>query len=89
MSRARFGLYVLGRYNIFKESMELAPTMRKFRERPLDLCLLPDELYNTDSNSAPSTRINTEEGENEIRMKDVSHMNQFLQDLFNKRKENK
>lgn len=43
MSRARLGLYVLGRRELFGECFELQPTMRQLLARPPQLILIPNE----------------------------------------------
>lgn len=48
MSRARLGLYVFGRLNIFKSSLELRHSMKYFLERPQDLCLINGEKFPTE-----------------------------------------
>lgn len=45
MSRARFGLYVFGRANLFRNCFELQPVFRLLMDRPQELHLLPDETF--------------------------------------------
>ncbi|CAJ1439094.1 unnamed protein product, partial [Effrenium voratum] len=39
MSRARFGLYVFGRFSLFENCFELTPVFSRFAKLPRDLCL--------------------------------------------------
>ena len=43
LSRARLGLYVFGRFNLFKGFNELKDIFNLFAKKPLELELLPDE----------------------------------------------
>jgi len=43
MSRARFGLYVFGRFSLFENCFELAPVFNRFAKRPRKLSLELDE----------------------------------------------
>ncbi|EFN59246.1 hypothetical protein CHLNCDRAFT_29663 [Chlorella variabilis] len=45
MSRARLGLYVFGRANLFSNCYELQPTFSQLLARPLQLALVPGEHY--------------------------------------------
>lgn len=45
MSRARFGLYVFGRAQLFRNCFELQPVFKLLMERPSELHLLPNEMY--------------------------------------------
>lgn len=45
LSRARLGLYVFGRAELFANCYEMAPAMRQLLARPLQLALLPQEPY--------------------------------------------
>ncbi|ORZ33902.1 P-loop containing nucleoside triphosphate hydrolase protein [Catenaria anguillulae PL171] len=49
MSRARLGLYVFGKLQLFKGIVELAPTLQQFEARPTGaLALVPEERYVAD-----------------------------------------
>ena len=43
MSRARLGMYVFGRRELFTNCYELRPTMVQLTERPAQFVLLPEE----------------------------------------------
>lgn len=45
MSRARLGLYVFGRFELFNNCYELQPTFKQLAVRPLKLQLLPQERW--------------------------------------------
>ena len=45
MSRARLGLYVFGRANLFSNCYELQPTFSQLLARPQQLALVPGEHY--------------------------------------------
>jgi len=45
MSRARLGLYIVGRRELFGECFELQPTMKQLLARPPQLVLIPNEKY--------------------------------------------
>lgn len=45
MSRARLGLYVFGRFELFNNCFELQPTFSQLAQRPLKLQVLPDERW--------------------------------------------
>jgi len=47
LSRARLGLYVVCRLNMFKDCHELKPAFDLLLERPTRLCLYPHERYDT------------------------------------------
>ena len=56
MSRARLGLYIFGRFNLFRNCLELQTVFNMLNQRPLNLHLLIDEEYPTERNqdSSPS-----------------------------------
>lgn len=45
MSRARLGLYIFGRFELFNNCYELQPTFKQLAARPLKLQLLPQERF--------------------------------------------
>jgi len=47
MSRARMGLYIFGRRDLFENCYELTPTFSKFRSRPNELVLVQNEEFPT------------------------------------------
>ena len=53
MSRARLGLYVFGRRELFENCYELQPTFKQLLARPDALQLLPGEKYEVSAGVAP------------------------------------
>lgn len=47
MSRARLGLYVFGRKELFEQCFEMQPTLKEFFQFPTKLALLPTEAHPT------------------------------------------
>ena len=52
MSRARLGLYIFGRAELFSNCYELRPTFQQLLGRATQLCLLPDETFGNVSRDA-------------------------------------
>lgn len=74
MSRARFGLYVFGRAQLFRNCFELQPVFNLLMERPQELHLLPDETYpceRTTSDPLPADEKITV-------VKNMTHMADFV-----------
>src|SRR6202044_2589810 len=76
LSRARLGLYVLGRKELFVECEEFAPAMALFDQRPGQLSLVTGEMY-------PATRLVVEEakGEKVAEMAGVEHIGQYVYEM--------
>jgi intron-binding protein aquarius len=74
MSRARLGLYVFGRKDLFKDCYELTPTFSKLLQRPTQLTLVKGENY------GKSTRLVSDEIPEDQRfaIQDVVHMGQVV-----------
>uniref|UniRef100_A0A7E4VRV5 Intron-binding protein aquarius n=1 Tax=Panagrellus redivivus TaxID=6233 RepID=A0A7E4VRV5_PANRE len=71
LSRARLGLYVLGRFALFRTCSELAPALRLLSQKPKELQLLPSELYGAEriaSDALPDPLVT---------IKDTAQMVQF------------
>lgn len=77
MSRAKFGLYVFGRFSLFENCFELTPVFSRFAQRPRQLSL---ELNETEH----SERLVSEEGRPTL-VKDVEHMWTLLQERLSAR----
>ncbi|CAK7201249.1 hypothetical protein SEUCBS139899_003952 [Sporothrix eucalyptigena] len=79
LSRARLGLYVLGRREIFEACYELREAFQILLQRPDKLALVTGELW-------PSKRVIAEENkaaaggtlENEVAMENVEHLGQYV-----------
>jgi intron-binding protein aquarius len=83
VSRARLGLYVLGRREVFEACAELRPTFDTLLQRPDKLTLVTGELW-------PSQRVLAEEDPNspvegEVVMESVEHLGQYVFDMTNTR----
>jgi len=79
LSRARLGLYVLGRRSVFENCLELKPAFDILLQRPDKLILSTGELY-------PSKRILSEENETvrgEAQMEGVEHLGQYVFEMTN------
>ncbi|KAM0520594.1 hypothetical protein ACHAPE_002989 [Trichoderma viride] len=73
-SRARLGLYVLGRREVFEACPELRPAFDVLLQRPDKLMLVTGELYGAE-------RQNTEEDgpvDGEVAMEGVEHIGQYV-----------
>ena len=70
LSRARLGLYILGRRSIFESSAELIQAFQLPLERPEKLILTTGETF-------PSKRLLTDEAEGTA-MEGVEHLGQYV-----------
>ncbi|KAL6875943.1 P-loop containing nucleoside triphosphate hydrolase protein [Trichoderma longibrachiatum] len=76
-SRARLGLYVLGRREVFEACPELRPAFDVLLQRPDKLMLVTGELW-------PTERPSTEEEavvEGEVAMEGVEHIGQYVYEM--------
>lgn len=74
VSRARLGLYVLGRRQVFEACPELRPAFDILLERPDKLMLVTGEMW-------PTERANAEDNsslEGEVAMESVEHLGQYV-----------
>eukprot|EP01026_Neomeris_dumetosa_P059178 TRINITY_DN5524_c0_g1_i2.p1 TRINITY_DN5524_c0_g1~~TRINITY_DN5524_c0_g1_i2.p1 ORF type:complete len:341 (-),score=24.73 TRINITY_DN5524_c0_g1_i2:263-1285(-) len=80
-SRARLGFYVFGREALFSSYGELQPTMQIFKSRPLQLALVPEELYLNES--LPCQRPVSEHGFNNqfVQLPNMEALNPLLLDM--------
>ncbi|KAH8674020.1 DEAD helicases superfamily protein-like protein [Xylariales sp. PMI_506] len=81
LSRARLGLYILGRRSVFEACYELKPAFELLLQRPDKLTLATGELW-------PSERLqaNEEEGgsvQGEVVMEGVEHLGQYVFEMTN------
>ncbi|KAG7140204.1 RNA helicase aquarius like protein [Verticillium longisporum] len=79
LSRARLGLYILGRRDVFEACYELRPAFEQLLQRPDKLMLVTGEMW-------PSQRlIASESGEvpGEACMEGVEHLGQFVYQMTN------
>ncbi|KAI1769078.1 P-loop containing nucleoside triphosphate hydrolase protein [Hypoxylon sp. FL1150] len=78
LSRARLGLYILGRREVFEACYELRPAFELLLQRPDKLALATGEMW-------PSERVQTEEDgitvPGEAVMEGVEHLGQFVYEM--------
>ena len=70
LSRARLGLYILGRREVFETCYELQPAFDRLLQRPDKLMLAPGEMF-------PTTRALDAEIEG-TSMESVEHLGQYV-----------
>ena len=76
LSRARLGLYVFGRWNLFSNLDEMKETFNVFEKKPRELCLAIGEEF-------PTTRkIGDDSGKNKVVLEDFRHMYRIVQELL-------
>ena len=80
LSRARLGLYILGRREVFESCFELRQAFEILLQRPDKLMLVTGELF-------PSNRVlKDEEGVDvpgETQMENVEHLGQYVYEMTN------
>jgi intron-binding protein aquarius len=80
LSRARLGLYILGRREVFESCFELRQAFDLLLKRPDKLILITGELW-------PSQRILKDEEDNDIQgeaqMESVEHLGQYVFEMTN------
>merc|ERR1712117_391265 len=74
MSRARLGLYVFGRINLFRNCFELQPAFNLLCKRPNELHLCPNEVYMTKRQANVSAP-------NPLVISDMTQMAKFVYDF--------
>jgi intron-binding protein aquarius len=79
LSRARLGLYVLGRRSVFESVFELKPAFDVLLQRPDKLTLVTDEMFGETRRS-----VEQGEGEEEVQgavMEDVEHLGKYVYEM--------
>lgn len=76
LSRARLGLYILGRVNLFRNCFELTPAFNQLCQRALKLEILPSELYG--SERLPEDQIPM----SPVIIQDADHMVRFSHEFY-------
>jgi intron-binding protein aquarius len=80
LSRARLGLYILGRREVFESCFELRQAFDLLLKRPDKLILITGELW-------PSQRILKDEEDNDVQgeaqMESVEHLGQYVFEMTN------
>lgn len=77
VSRARLGLYVLGRREVFEACPELRPAFDLLLERPDKLMLVTGELWPTERAAADDNS----DVEGEVAMEGVEHLGQYVYEM--------
>ncbi|KAK1659407.1 intron-binding protein aquarius [Colletotrichum godetiae] len=80
LSRARLGLYILGRREIFEACYELRQAFDQLLARPDKLMLITGELYTTER---PTTEDVKAEVSGEVCMEGVEHLGQYVYQMTN------
>ncbi|KAG8332686.1 hypothetical protein J6590_017911 [Homalodisca vitripennis] len=75
MSRARLGLYVFARVNLFNNCFELTPAIHQLTQRPLQLTLCPGETY-------PTQRLNSATPPSTMAVQDMAQMATYVYDYY-------
>ncbi|RMD44275.1 hypothetical protein DV735_g771, partial [Chaetothyriales sp. CBS 134920] len=80
LSRARLGLYLLGRHALWEHSLALRPAMVRFRARPTNLVVTPGELYpNTERlTTAPDADAEQDPG---VELHGLEHLGQYVYEM--------
>lgn len=80
LSRARLGLYILGRREVFESCFELRQAFDILLERPDKLTLVTGELW-------PTKRVLNKDGSKEVpgetTMENVEHLGQYVYEMTN------
>ncbi|KAI0168458.1 intron-binding protein aquarius [Pestalotiopsis sp. NC0098] len=80
LSRARLGLYILGRRDVFEACYELKPAFELLLQRPDKLTLVTGELW-------PAERLQASEGDESVPgeavMEGVEHLGQYVFEMTN------
>lgn len=73
LSRARFGLYILGRREVFESCLELKPAFDLLFKRPDKLRIIAGELF-------PTQRSLTDDVQDTV-MEGVEHLGQYVHQM--------
>ncbi|WKY11101.1 hypothetical protein Q1695_003001 [Nippostrongylus brasiliensis] len=76
MSRARLGLYVLCRANLFRNCFELTPAFNILCQRPGHLLLIPSEPYPT------QRKVGERAAGEPLQIENTVHMSTFVHDFY-------
>lgn len=82
LSRARLGLYILGRREIFEACYELRQAFDQLLARPDKLMLVTGELYQTERQNVEDIKA---EVPGEVCMEGVEHLGQYVYQMTNTR----
>ncbi|KAE8832277.1 hypothetical protein PTNB85_06669 [Pyrenophora teres f. teres] len=79
LSRARLGLYILGRRSVFESVFELKPAFDVLLQRPDKLTLVTDEMFGQTQRPLPEKADAPVEGE--AVMQDVEHLGKYVYEM--------
>jgi len=79
LSRARLGLYILGRRSVFESVFELKPAFDMLLQRPDKLALITDEMFGQTQRPIPEQTNAPVEGE--AIMQDVEHLGKYVYEM--------
>lgn len=79
LSRARLGMYILGRREVFEACYELREAFEQLLERPDKLTLVTGELWPTQRPAATGNQ----EVPGEVTMEGVEHLGQYVYEMTN------
>ncbi|KAI9167360.1 RNA helicase aquarius [Paramyrothecium foliicola] len=79
VSRARLGLYILGRREVFEACTELRPAFDLLLQRPDKLTLMTGEMWPSERQIAEDSEV----AEGEALMEGVEHLGQFVFEMTN------
>jgi intron-binding protein aquarius len=78
LSRARLGLYILGRRSVFESVFELKPAFDILLQRPDKLTLVTDEMF---GETRRPLALQTGAVEGEAEMQDVEHLGKYVYEM--------
>jgi intron-binding protein aquarius len=79
LSRARLGLYILGRRSVFESVFELKPAFDILLQRPDKLTLVTDEMFGETQRPVALEQAAPVDGEAE--MQDVEHLGKYVYEM--------
>jgi len=82
LSRARLGLYILGRRALFESCFELRPAFEKLFARPSSLALVTSEMYGATTRPVDDQEVDEKEGMVAL-MQGVEHLGQYVFEMTN------
>ena len=77
MSRARLGLYVFGRFDLFSGCHEIRNTLKTFMEKPLKLQLVQGERLPTQREVESDA-----DSKNDLKVEDFQHLYKVVQEML-------
>lgn len=82
LSRARLGLYILGRRSVFESVFELKPAFDVLFTRPDELALVTGEMFGATARSVPADDANVNvEVEGEATMTGYEHLEEYVRGI--------